>query len=61
MSIQGSAVPPEPMHGNAAPVEPMHGNAAHLALEDAARAELYALLARLFYQGPDQEIGRAHV
>lgn len=58
MSTQGSALPPEPMHGNAAPSEPMHGNAAHLALEDAARAELYALLARLFYQGPDQALLR---
>ena len=58
MSTQGSAVPPEPMHGNAAPSERMHGNAAHLALEDAARAELYALLARLFYQGPDQALLR---
>ena len=36
----------------------MQGNATHLPLEDAARAELYALLARLFYQGPDQALLR---
>ena len=29
--------------------------------EEAARADFYALLGRLFHSPPDNEIGRAHV